>query len=1712
MKSKRSKYLISKFAAVLIILLSEGMFANALAQDDVSSVRDDLWSGIITVIRREPSSEAQRNILLGFPAKHWKPANEEGLAFLIDALTRKNPTSRLSAVKALGQVADTSIELVVPALAKALADESSDVRQASAAVLEKLDETGRQQSLPVLKELFSNPDEGLRRGALAALLSISKAEILKDEISTLTEMLSSDEWGVRRDVVKALGQVADASIELVVPALAKALADESSDVRQAAAAALEKLDETGRQQSLPVLKELFSNPDERLRRGALAALLSISKAEILKDEISVLTEMLSSDEWEVRRDVVKALGQVADASIELVVPALAKALADESSDVRQAAAVAFDNLDETDRRLFTPILKELFSNVNKEHRRRVLAALLLLGEAEVFDDEISTLTEMLSSDDWEVRRDVVKALGQVADASIELVVPALAKILADEDDDDVRQAAAAVLEKLDETGRQQFLPVLKELFSSPDERLRPRVFAALLSIGDAEILKDEISVLTKMLSSDDWGVRLQVVMALGQVADTSIELVVPALAKALADEDDDVRQAAAAVLEKLDETGRQQFLPVLKELFSSPDERLRLRVFAAFLSIGDAEILKDEISVLTEMLSSDEWEVRLQGVKALGQVADTSIELVVPALARALADEDVDVRQAAAAVLEKLDETGRQQSLPVLKELFSNPDERLRRGALAALLSIGDAEILKDEISVLTKMLSSDDWEVRWDVVKALGQVADASIELVVPALAKALADESSDVRQASAAVLEKLDETGKQQSLPVLKELFSNPDERLHRGALAALMSIGDAEILKDEISTLTEMLSSDDWEVRRDVVKALGQVADASIELVVPALARALADEDVDVRQAAAAALEKLDETGRQQSLPVLKELFSNPDEGLRRGALAALLSISKAEILKDEISVLTKMLSSDDWEVRRDVVKALGQVADTSIELVVPALAKALADESSDVRQASAAVLEKLDETGRQQSFPVLKELFSNPDERLRLRVFAALLSIGDAEILKDEISTLTEMLSSDDWGVRLQVVKALGQVADTSIELVAPALAKALVDEHSSVQQMATEVQEKLDITKKNKVINSLIGMISEFDVSKIKKTLSLIEKYTPISSKKYPKNSINLLNSTHHWRTKTSSLRIFARIYARGNEEIQILADWTGRPTTNLLDELKIDPERAKRILQAFVVVWPDTVNSEDLRFELARSMVNVLRSVSSNLIQNDLSLLKDLRSQLVSAGNRKFEAQSIYVDGLIEGLEPNRIAQTTLLVWAGHALTWFLLVFAYPYSRPVQTIFFWNKWVRWFAGFGYVAILLAWVPFLRRRLFSPFRTSLLADAHVDEFKEFNYFADSEVRFEKSGEQESLTNAIPEINGQIVLQGESGLGKTMFVRWLAKNSRRIVVYLPAAKCVDGVMTAIQSKVEGPARDPSFLRSLVFAGGLDVIIDGLNEVSATTHARIVEFADSHFAGNILLSTQPMEWTPPANAKVCELQPLSREQMETFLHTRSIALPNEAVITGPHYEEACSDFIARAFGQGKSELRSAMIRALSNPMDLTVIADMIALDEQPNLLNLREQQYTVMAEDYRHRHNGRSFPLVEFAERAFDLRLSDCDHFEDGEFSEELARMEAHRMIVWRPSYDEEHNEIVAGFFRHEKVLDFFLYQAFTGDNKDRQHEYFSDARFRGVYLLLAILLPYEHAMQLRERLVDLAAETKDHSLSDQFVLLLQQRRSQ
>jgi hypothetical protein len=463
-------------------------------------------------------------------------------------------------------------------------------------------------------------------------------------------------------------------------------------------------------------------------------------------------------------------------------------------------------------------------------------------------------------------------------------------------------------------------------------------------------------------------------------------------------------------------------------------------------------------------------------------------------------------------------------------------------------------------------------------------------------------------------------------------------------------------------------------------------------------------------------------------------------------------------------------------------------------------------------------------------------------------------------------------------------------------------------------------------------------------------------------------------------------------------------------------------------------------------------------------------------------------------------------------------VWIIHPLFWAVLILLYPRFRHIQAFFFWDKRIRSILGCWYVGPLITAVPFLRRRLFFPFKDSLLADAKLEFFEPQSYFLHSKVLLKGGKAVQSLADVLPAIKGQVILEGESGLGKTMLLRHLVDQTKSITVFLPAHKCENGVIEAIQAKLHGQAQDADFLRHLIYSGALDICIDGLNEVRAEVRANITAFVESYFKGNIVMTTQPLLWEPPATAKTYVLQPLQRNQIEQFLLVSqgygSDTQAPEGKEAVKKYTQKCAAFLEQVLDDNQSPEELAVAqRILSNPMDLSVVGQLIINDLVPDLLQLQQQQYTLMAQEYEQSWNQK-FPLQQFSEFVYQRRLNDSYGMTGEEFYQALSIMEQeqHRMVLSRQWKDASGEPKKEWSFRHDKIMEFFLVQSFLGPHpeaQEKRHQHLGDPRFRGIYLLLARLLPQEAALALREELIHYAADTKDHTVSDNYVQILRSR---
>ncbi|MGK5696673.1 fumarate reductase/succinate dehydrogenase flavoprotein subunit [Streptomyces sp. URMC 128] len=258
-----------------------------------------------------------------------------------------------------------------------------------------------------------------------------------------------------------------------------------------------------------------------------------------------------------------------------------------------------------------------------------LLDLLALTEGE---PELSALAPYLTDPEPTVRRTAVTVLTETVPPG---TGPALAAALTDTDTG-VRAAAAASLRELVETLAPE--PALRDGLAAALSEADPVVRATALDVlralrlGDAELFADS-------LSDSDSAVRIAAVRALVSV-DAAGEL---ARAAAV----DPSREVRVTIAKALATAGQDPAIAhsALAELVDDPDALVR---GAAYEALGTAGCPAALAARAEAALADPAWQVRAGAATALSA---TNPDVAVPALAKALADTNADVRKSAVLAL-----------------------------------------------------------------------------------------------------------------------------------------------------------------------------------------------------------------------------------------------------------------------------------------------------------------------------------------------------------------------------------------------------------------------------------------------------------------------------------------------------------------------------------------------------------------------------------------------------------------------------------------------------------------------------------------------------------------------------------------------------------------------------------------------------------------------------------------------------------------------------------------------------------------------------------------------------------------------------------------------------------------------------------------------------------------------------------------------------
>ena len=460
------------------------------------------------------------------------------------------------------------------------------------------------------------------------------------------------------------------------------------------------------------------------------------------------------------------------------------------------------------------------------------------------------------------------------------------------------------------------------------------------------------------------------------------------------------------------------------------------RIVGALVTVEDVTARLERERALSEQLARADEDARLSAAQTFAR--DESLEPAPPLLA-ALKDESWRVRRVA---VEGLARRAAPDAIAAL--LASVRKNHHHLGLLnSALQVLAMSDV--DTLSPLVEFLKGEDADLRMQAALALGEQRDVR---AAPALLGALEDADANVRYHAIEALGKLRAAEAAEALAAVAE---TRDFFLAFPALDALTRIGDARVAPRVVPLLEDEL------LREAAADALGHLGDEEVVAPLAALLNApeaptrvvagalaalhdryerLYGEGAYIADLSRAAinptgarnlLDALDDSSSEELRPLALVVGWLEGAAVER-ALTRLLGRADArgEVIEALVrhgprvtELLVEQLGSEDLEIRKAAVVALGRIGDAR---AAPALVEVL-DEDPELVIPAADALAKI---GDPRAFESLLALVGDPSAGVRQAVVGALNSLGSPSMP----ARVLPLLEDDDPNVRESAVKIAG----------------------------------------------------------------------------------------------------------------------------------------------------------------------------------------------------------------------------------------------------------------------------------------------------------------------------------------------------------------------------------------------------------------------------------------------------------------------------------------------------------------------------------------------------------------------------------------------------------------------------------------------------------------------------------------------------------
>jgi len=465
------------------------------------------------------------------------------------------------------------------------------------------------------------------------------------------------------------------------------------------------------------------------------------------------------------------------------------------------------------------------------------------------DEAVAELKYLLSDRSNSVRLAAAKGLVLVAGANNVADLIPLLKL----SESEARTAAA---NKVAQLAGPQDIPELTTLLKSHSSIVRRTVAAVLAYVA----ARQGVSNLKELLNHKNRSVRSAAVFEFSRI---DKEKAIPELKDMLHDRSLGVRSNAVTALAKV--AGREA-IPKLKDLLKDDKDEVKRAAHSAILKLVDHE----EVPVLIQMIGTGRYDYDWEAQRALERLMERDD------IPRLLEHNNPNVRQAAVSALGRI--AGRQaisKLLTIMEQEKKIKDSQVYRVACNAFLSVAS----RDEMPTILALIKDEGYHTG-----AVGVFARLANRQEISDLLR------SGGKRVREALLQALRRVPNREAIPVLKNLFKNPDRYVRRAAVEAFSTVANQQDIPD-IKALFQDRSST---VRDSAEKAL---AAAIKGLGINELNNLKKDENQTLRRVAAKQLARED---GHKDVSVLLDACGDPGSDVRQASAQGLLKISKIDDL--------------------------------------------------------------------------------------------------------------------------------------------------------------------------------------------------------------------------------------------------------------------------------------------------------------------------------------------------------------------------------------------------------------------------------------------------------------------------------------------------------------------------------------------------------------------------------------------------------------------------------------------------------------------------------------------------------------------------------------------------------------------------------------------------------------------------------------------